>query len=151
MTIREHTVEELAAQPVGYWSTAASRAVLGRIRADLGVERLGQPHWWTLNHVAGAPGTWTRTTLAARLDRFADPGVEFDAVFADLIERGWLVEHADTLTLTDAGEAGRQRARARMAAGHEQMHVGVSPAEYAAALNVLRRIIDNLGADSDLP
>jgi hypothetical protein len=31
------------------------------------------------------------------------------------------------------------------------MHEGVTPAEYAAALTVLRRMIHNLGGDSDLP
>ncbi|MFD4770073.1 hypothetical protein [Streptomyces niveus] len=34
---------------------------------------------------------------------------------------------------------------------NERVHEGISPEEYAAALNVLRRVIDNLGGDSDLP
>jgi len=34
---------------------------------------------------------------------------------------------------------------------HRQMHDGITAAEYAAALTVLRRVMDNLGEDSDLP
>ena len=151
MSMTEYTREELAGQPIGYWSGAAYRAVVGRIRAELAVEQLTQPHWWTLNHVAGAPGTWSRTALADRLAPFDDLGTDFGGVFDDLVTRGWLTEEAGTLSLTEAGEAGRLRARTRNAGAHEQMHQGISTDEYVAALNVLRRMISNLGGDSDLP
>jgi hypothetical protein len=149
--MKECSQEELAAQPVGYWSGEAYRRVVGRIRAELAVEDLTQPHWWTLNHVAGAPGTWSRAKLAERLVHFDDLGIDFDGVFDDLVARGWMKEDAGILTLTGAGEAGRLRARDRNARAHEQMHEGIDPAEYVAALNVLRRMIANLGGNSDLP
>lgn len=60
MTVQEYTPEELATQPIGYWSGATMRLVVGGIRAELATEDLTQPHWWTLNHVAGAPGAWGR-------------------------------------------------------------------------------------------
>jgi hypothetical protein len=82
---------------------------------------------------------------------YADSGVEFAPVFDDLITRGWMTEESETLTLTDAGEAGRLRARDRNARAHELIHEGIGTEEYAAALNVLRRMIANLGGDSDLP
>jgi len=151
MAMKEYTREELAAQPIGYWSGAAYRAVVGRIRADLALEQFTQPHWWILNHVAGAPGTWSRAALTERLAPFDDLGIDFDDVFADLGTRGWLEERAGTLTLTEAGEAGRLRAKARSAKTHEQTHQGISTDEYVAALNVLRRMIDNLGGDGDIP
>jgi len=151
MAIKEYTREELAAQPIGYWSGAAYRAVVGRIRADLAVEQLTQPHWWILNHVAGAPGTWSRAALAERLAPFDDLGIDFDGVFDDLVRRGRLDEQAGTLTLTEAGEAGRLRAKARGAKAHEQTHQGITTDEYVTALNVLRRMIANLGGNSDLP
>jgi len=31
------------------------------------------------------------------------------------------------------------------------MHQGITPHRYAATLTTLRRVIDNLGGDSDLP
>lgn len=55
--MQEYSSEQLAAQPIGYWSGAAYRAVITRIRSALAEEQLTQPHWWTLNHVAGAPGS----------------------------------------------------------------------------------------------
>jgi hypothetical protein len=150
--VQTYSEAELAGQPIGYWTGAAYRAVIGRIRADLAVERLGQPHWWILNHVAGAPGTWRRDGLTERLTPFDDQSTDFAAVFDELAARGWLVQAADgSLTLSEAGEQGRLRARERGLRAHEQMHEGITPQEYAATLTVLRRVIDNLGGDSDLP
>ncbi|MFG2296852.1 MarR family transcriptional regulator [Streptomyces sp. NPDC048603] len=152
MTIKNYPQDQLAAQPIGYWSGETYRLAVGGLRAALAEEDLTQPHWWTLNHLAGAPATWTRPALTARLTSFDDQDTDFEAVYADLATRGWTTEAPDgTLTLTDAGEAGRERARARNAAVHDRMHEGVDPTDYAAALNVLRRIIHNLGGDADLP
>jgi hypothetical protein len=152
VVMKAYTEEELAAQPIGYWTGAAYRAVVGRIRAELAVEQLGQPHWWVLNHVAGAPGTWHRDGLTERLTPFDDQATDFAAVFDDLAGRGWLRQAADgSLTLTGAGEQGLTRARERSRRAHEEMHKGITPHEYAATLTILRRVIENLGGDSDLP
>ncbi|MFC8078455.1 MarR family transcriptional regulator [Streptomyces sp. NPDC057307] len=151
MTVQEYTTEQLATQPIGYWSGATMRHVVGGIRAELAVEHLTQPHWWTLNQVAGAPGAWGRARLTDQLAPFDDQDTDFEAVYGDLIARGWLTERSGTFVLTEAGEAGRLRAKARLTAVNERVHQGITPREYAAALNVLRRMIDNLGGDSDLP
>lgn len=125
--------------------------MVGRIRVELAVEDLTQPHWWTLNHVAGDPGRWNRVKLAEKLKRFDDLGIDFGVVFDDLVSRGWMREQAGTLTLTEEGEAGRLRARDRNAHAHQQMHEGIPTADFVTTLNVLRRMIANLGGDSDLP
>jgi hypothetical protein len=151
VVLKEYSQDKLASQPIGYWSGEAFRRVVGRIRAELAVEDLTQPHWWTLNHVAGSSGTWSRADLAERLARFDDLGIDFDEVFNGLIARGWMKESGGTLTLTETGEAGRLRAKARNVRAHEQMHEGIGTAEYIAALNVLRRMIANLGGNGDLP
>ncbi|MFI6082371.1 hypothetical protein ACIBBB_15580 [Streptomyces sp. NPDC051217] len=72
-------------------------------------------------------------------------------MYGDLIARGRLAEESGTFVLTEAGEAGRLRAKERLTKVDERVHRGITPEEYAAALNVLRRMIDNLGGDSDLP
>lgn len=72
-------------------------------------------------------------------------------MYADLIARGRLTEDSGTFVLTEAGEAGRLRAEERLTQVNERVHEGITPDEYVAALNVLRRMIDNLGGDSDLP
>ncbi|MEV2235906.1 MarR family transcriptional regulator [Streptomyces phaeochromogenes] len=144
--------QQLAAQPIGYWTGAAHREVVGRIRKELATESLTQPHWWILNHVAASPAHWTRAELTAKLTPYDDQDIDFAEVFADLTSRGWLTEDATgTVTLTAAGEAGRLRAKERNLRAHEETHAGITEEEYVATLDVLRRVIANLGGDSDLP
>ncbi|MBO1419656.1 MarR family transcriptional regulator [Streptomyces sp. FH025] len=152
MTLKEYPHEVLATQPIGAWSGEAYRRVVGGLREQLATEGLTQPHWWTLNHAAGAPGTWNRTTLVERLARYEDLGIDFEEVFDDLVARGWLVEAEDGgMTLTEEGEAARLRARERNLSVHRRAHEGVDEAEFVTAINVLRRIVANLGGDGDLP
>ncbi len=151
MVFKEYSVQELAAQPIGYWSGETARRVVGALREQLAVEGLTQPHWWTLNHVAGAPGAWTRSALTEKLAVYDDLGIDFETVYDDLVARGWMREVGGLLTLTEEGEAGRARARERNLRVHEQAHAGIEAADYAAALNVLRRMVGNMGGDSDLP
>lgn len=152
VTVRQYPDEVLAAQPIGYWSGETYRRVVGRIRADLAIEGLTQPHWWILNHIANGPEEWDRARLIGRLARFDDLGVDFDGVVDDLLDRGWMTQTpAATFVITEVGEAGRARAADRARRALAQVHDGIDPHEYAEALNVLRRMIANLGGDADLP
>ncbi|WLW50324.1 MarR family transcriptional regulator [Streptomyces sp. YU58] len=151
MTLREYTPQELAAQPIGAWSGEAYRRVVGALRGQLAVEGLTQPHWWTLNHVAGEPGTWTRAALVERLAPYEDLGIDFDGVFDDLVARGWLREDTGVMTLTEEGEAGRVRAKERNMRVHQRMHEGIDTADFVTTINVLRRMVANLGGNGNLP
>ncbi|MFF8450280.1 hypothetical protein ACF06Q_21695 [Streptomyces leeuwenhoekii] len=107
--LRDYTEEKLAAQPIGAWSGEIYRRAVGALRAQLAVEDLTQPHWWILNDIAGAPGTWTRAALTARLTPYEDLGIDFDTVYDDLVARGWLTEAPryaplpGAMTLTEPG------------------------------------------------
>ncbi|MCM3882857.1 MarR family transcriptional regulator [Frankia sp. R82] len=154
--ITPHPDEVLARQPAGYWTGAAYRTIVGRIRAELASEDLTQPHWWVLNHIAGAPARWDRAGLIRRLARFDDLNTDIDAVLDDLLARGWLMSSPQpagtpVFTLTEAGEAGRARAAERTRRAHDQLHHGITTEQYAAALTVLRRMIANLDGDAELP
>ncbi|MFD9411601.1 MarR family transcriptional regulator [Streptomyces sp. NPDC059989] len=151
MSIKEYPQNQLAAQPTGYWTREAANLAIGGLRAALAEEDLTQPHWWALNHIAGAPGEWTRAALTTKLAPYDDQDTDFEALFADLEARGWLTETDDTLTLTDQGEAGRLRARDRNAKVHARMREGIDDAAYAATIDVLRRLVANLGGNGDLP
>ncbi|MEV7603802.1 MarR family transcriptional regulator [Kitasatospora sp. NPDC089797] len=153
MTLKEYPHEVLAAQPIGAWTGEVYRRVVGGLRGQLAVEGLTQPHWWTLNHAAGAPGRWNRTTLVERLARYDDLGLDFDAVFDDLAARGWLLEDGANggMSLTADGEAARLRARERNHRVLRQAHEGVAEADFVTTVNVLRRITANLGGEGDLP
>ncbi|MFH9347606.1 MarR family transcriptional regulator [Kitasatospora sp. NPDC017646] len=153
VTLKGYPHEVLAGQPIGAWSGEVYRRVVGALREQLAVEGLTQPHWWTLNHVAGAPGAWNRTTLTARLARYEDLGIDFGGVFDDLAARGWLLEDGvgGGLSLTGEGEAARLRARERNLRVHRRCHEGVEEADFVTAVNVLRRITANMGGDGGLP
>lgn len=153
MPLKDYPHEELAAQPIGAWSGEAYRRVVGALREQLAVEDLTQPHWWTLNHVAGAPATWTRAALTERLSKYEDLGIDFDDVYNDLVSRGWLTEDekSKTMTLTEAGEAARLRARERNLKVHHQTHEGIATTDFVTTINVLRRMVANLGGDGNLP
>ncbi|WP_030763111.1 hypothetical protein [Streptomyces griseus] len=154
VTLKEYPRDELAAQPIGAWTGLAQRLVVGALREQLAVEGLTQPHWWTLNHAAGAPGRWNRASLVERLARWDDQRTDFEAVFDDLVARGWLTEDAGEtggMALTPAGEAGRLRAAERNAGVHRRVHEGVDTDDFVTAVNVLRRIVANMGGDGDLP
>lgn len=151
MTIKEYSQDQLAAQPIGYWSREAANLVIGGLRAALAEENLTQPHWWTLNHVAGTPGHWKRAALTEKLTPYDDQDTDFDALYDDLTARGWLTETDGVLTLTEQGEAGRLRAHDRNAKVHERMREGIDDAEYASTIDTLRHVVANLGGDGDLP
>ncbi|MFD9517741.1 MarR family transcriptional regulator [Streptomyces sp. NPDC059979] len=151
MTIKEYSQEQLAAQPIGYWTREAATLAIGGLRTALAEETLTQPHWWTLNHIAATPGTWTRTTLTTKLAPFDDQNTDFEALYDDLTTRGWITETDNRLTLTEAGEAGRTRAHDRNAQVHTRMRQGISDTEYATTIDVLRRLVANLGGSGDLP
>ncbi|MFI9325802.1 MarR family transcriptional regulator [Kitasatospora aureofaciens] len=153
MALEEYPHEVLVAQPIGAWSGEVYRRVVGALREQLAVEGLTQPHWWTLNHAAGAPGVWNRATLAERLARYEDLGLDFGEVFDDLAARGWLLEDRATgaMSLTEEGEAARLRARERNLRVHRRAHEGVDEADFVTAVNVLRRITANLGGEGNLP
>ncbi|MFB7931064.1 hypothetical protein ACFC4C_18370 [Streptomyces sp. NPDC056039] len=55
------------------------------------------------------------------------------------------------MTLTDTGEAARLRARDRNLRVHHQTHQDIDPADFVTTINVLRRIVANLGGDGNLP
>ncbi|WP_262851196.1 MarR family winged helix-turn-helix transcriptional regulator [Mumia quercus] len=148
--LKDYPADVIAAQPIGAWTGDAYRRVVGAIRDALAVEDLTQPHWWTLNHAAGAPGRWGRDELTARLAPYEDLGIDFDDVYDDLVARGWLREDNGTMTLTDAGAAGLERVRERSARVHRQTLDGISDDDFVTTINTLRRIVANLGGDPNI-
>ncbi len=85
-----------------------------------------------------------------RLQPFDDLGIELEDVFDDLIERDWL-EESDGFRLTALGEQELAKARERMSGAQQDTRSGISTEDYVTTINTLRRMIGNLGGDSDLP
>ncbi|RZQ61935.1 Rid family hydrolase [Amycolatopsis suaedae] len=145
----EPTTEQLAAQPAGYWTGRAHEAIIQHI--DAAQARFGTPQqtWMTLNLLARDGGELSRTALADRIRPFATAGT--DSLIGTLAEQGWIDEHDGTIRLTEAGHTVRTRVENELPAIRARLHAGISDAEYAQAISVLRRMITNAGGDASLP
>ncbi|MBB5121386.1 hypothetical protein AF335_13605 [Streptomyces eurocidicus] len=137
----------LAAQPVGYWTWVANKAVIRHIQSAMARTDVTQPQWWTLNHVAGAPDGLTREEVGDRLRPFIELGRELtDNAVDHLLARGWLVSGADgRLRLTEAGREAKSRTKDLVTRLRSEIHEGITDEEYAATLTVLQRMIVNVG------
>ncbi|MFF4950508.1 MarR family winged helix-turn-helix transcriptional regulator [Streptomyces chattanoogensis] len=142
---------DLAAQPVAYWTWAASQTLLRHIRAAMARADISQPQWWALNHVDAAERGLTRAEVRARLDAFlGELGPDATGHAVDgLLHRGWLgADGEGRLTLTEAGREAKARTKTLVDGLRAEIHAGITDEEYVAALGVLQRMIRNVGGSA---
>ncbi|MFT2014872.1 MarR family winged helix-turn-helix transcriptional regulator [Streptomyces sp. 796.1] len=141
-----HSDEELVKQPIGYWSWAASDAVVTFIRASLADVGLSQPQWWTLNQVGQSPTGRTRDEITAVLQGYLGIGDKLQPDIDDLLERRLLApDTAGRLQLTETGTALLTQAAEIQDANRATIHDGVTDAEFLTTIKVLQRMIHNTG------
>ncbi|MGW2324906.1 MarR family winged helix-turn-helix transcriptional regulator [Streptomyces sp. NPDC001700] len=139
-----HSDTELIRQPIGYWSWAASKAVVTYIRAGLSEFGLSQPQWWVLNQVFdGGEDGRTRDEVRAVLQGYLDVGTALEPEIDALLSRGLLTTTAQRLRLTPEGRDLRARAAERQVAMRERIHDGIPDEDYVATLKILQRMIHN--------
>lgn len=144
------TDAQLARQPIGYWSGAAHEAVIRFINDEHGKLGVTQRHWMTLNLLRQNPDGLTREEITTALRPYLTPQIgdvsTYASVLDDLLDRGYVAAGSDgRLALTDDGHALHTRIADRTNSIRARLHNGVTDAEYAAALKVLRRITANAG------
>ncbi|MFD5702564.1 MarR family winged helix-turn-helix transcriptional regulator [Streptomyces lasiicapitis] len=142
-----HSDAELINQPIGYWSSAAGKAVVHHIRTMLAENGLTQPQWWILNQVIGHEAGRDRKEVVEVLRGYLEFGEgpllhDMDS----LIGRGLLTQEQDgaTLRITQEGEELQQRVAALQQRTRGEIHDGIDDAEYVRALKVLQRMIYNV-------
>ncbi|MEV1066050.1 MarR family winged helix-turn-helix transcriptional regulator [Streptomyces sp. NPDC050263] len=142
-----HSDTELIRQPIGYWSWAASKAVVTRIRAGLAESGTTQPQWWVLAQVAGADTVKTRDEVSLLLGNYLDEGAEsIESEIDRTVAQGWVTEDADgRLGMTADGRAFYDKVAALQAELSAERHAGISDEEYLTTLKVLQRFIHNTG------
>jgi hypothetical protein len=130
--------------PVGYWLRYVDELLTEHSNAALAERGFTRLRWQLLNSVAEV-GTLGREQLHSTLVPFATPD-ELDALAACLTEAGWvLVSEADGgLTITDAGRKERERLLQLQQVVRNRAFAGVGAEEYAALINVLKRVAQNL-------
>ncbi len=138
----------LAAQPIGYWSWVANKAVIQHIRGAMARVDITQFQWWILNqaHAAGGSGL-TREQIRDNLCPVLDVGADTIVQSVDsLLARGWLsADDQGFLHLTDAGREAKERTKEVVTRVRGEIHAGITDEEYVAALRVLQRMIENVG------
>jgi hypothetical protein len=149
----EFTDAELLTQPMGYWTGAAREAIVGHINGSLGELGIAQRHWWSLYRVSESEHGLTREEVAkhiAEIRPYVDVSV-LGVAIDELIERGWLAaDPEDRLTLTDAGSAALTQIRDGIIPGAlARVREGVSDEEFVLTIKVLRRMIGNVGGNTD--
>ncbi|MBW8092581.1 winged helix-turn-helix transcriptional regulator [Streptomyces hygroscopicus subsp. hygroscopicus] len=142
-----HSDAELIRQPIGYWSWAAYKAVVSRIRAALAEIGTTQPQWWVLAQVARAGTVKTRAEVSRLLRNYLDTGPEaMEAEIDATIAQGWITEDAGgRLGITAAGRAFYDKAAALQDELWAERHAGISDEEYLTTMKVLQRFIHNTG------
>ena len=145
-----HSDAELIQQPIGYWSWAASKAVVTRIQGALAGIGVTQPQWWVLAQVARAERVRTRAEVSGLLRNYLDTGPEFMESETDAtIAQGWITEDAaGHLRLTDEGRAFYDKAAALQGELWAERHADISDEEYLTTLKVLQRFIHNTGGSA---
>ncbi|GFH36038.1 MarR family winged helix-turn-helix transcriptional regulator [Streptomyces pacificus] len=145
-----HSDTDLIKQPIGYWSWAASKAVVDRIRAALAGIGTTQPQWWVLAQVAGADTAKPRDEVSRLLLNYLDAGREaMESEIDTVIARGWAVEDAaGRLSLTADGREFHGRAAALQEELWAERHAGISDEEYLTTIKVLQRFIRNTGGQA---
>ncbi|MEU8688087.1 MarR family winged helix-turn-helix transcriptional regulator [Streptomyces sp. NPDC048665] len=140
-----------AVQPVGYWTWVAHQAVVRHLRGALAGIDLTQPQWWVLKDIAAEDAPRTRAELQDRLAAHLDSGPEeIGRAIDTLVARAWLsVDGAGRVRTTDAGREATRRAVDVLRRVRAEIHEGVPEEDYATTLDVLRRMIRNLGGRAD--
>ncbi|MFT2019802.1 MarR family winged helix-turn-helix transcriptional regulator [Streptomyces sp. 796.1] len=147
---KEYTDEELLKQPVGYWTGVAQRLVVDAINETLGTLGIRQPHWWVLNLINRSADGLTREELPAGLRHYVSAEA-IATVADDLLQRGWVhVDESQRLHLTPEGTATLARLWELVPVTLSQVRAGFTDAEFIQLINLLRRVVDNLGGRSDL-
>lgn len=148
-----------AARRAGSWSASPSprspteSASTGRLRRPQQDQRSSQPQWWILNRLEDTSRAWIRTDLVEELTPYSnrEEGRDVANELERVIAMGLATAAGDSVTKTAAGSERLAVARNRNGQTHRDMLTGIHDDEYANAIDVLRRIVGNLGGDSRLP
>ncbi len=148
----QYTDEQLAAQPVPYWTKLAYEATIGFVRRKQAEAGFTQPRFWMLrflsvNDVSEDGQGRTVEELRSAMVSFLRPEDGLAAEAEVLLASGWVTRDGEgRLWITEAGDAARAGLKARAPEWRVELHDGITDAEYATTLRVLMRMMGNAGA-----
>lgn len=148
----QYTDEELAAQPVAYWTKLAYEATIGFVRRKQAEVGFTQPRFWMLrflsvNDVSEDGQGRSVEELRSAMVSFLRPEDDLAAEAEVLLASGWVTRDGEgRLWITEAGDAARAGLKDRAPEWRVELHDGITDAEYATTLRVLMRMMGNAGA-----
>ncbi|GGT62319.1 MarR family winged helix-turn-helix transcriptional regulator [Streptomyces purpureus] len=152
METATYSDQELAAQPVAYWTGMAYEEIIGFIRGRQAELGFTQPQYWILRHLSkndiSVDGHgMTVAELVETMRTYLRSEDDLAAEALTMLDRGWVTRDSEgRLWITDAGDAARADLKAHAPAWREQMHAGIDDADYVTTLRVLQRMMRNVAA-----
>ncbi len=146
------TDENLAAQPVAYWTKLAYEDTIGFIRRQQAELGFTQPQFWILRHLSKddlSPDGQGMTVpeLTTAMKTYLRPEDDIAAEAETLLTRSWITRDQDArLWITPAGDAARADLKTHAPAWRDRIHEGIDDADYVTTLKVLQRMMRNVGS-----
>jgi DNA-binding MarR family transcriptional regulator len=132
-------------RPIGFWLKLVDRLIDERFDELLGEAELTRRHWQVLTALQAGPASVQQldTNLGPFLDE-REPTTR--PVLEELGARGWAAWSPDDLAIsTQAGASAHTALLAQVSTSRRQVTAGISPDDYLATVEVLRRMATNLG------
>ncbi len=126
-------------RPIGYWLKEVDRLIEESFERLLAEENLTRRDWQVLNTLAG--GRSRSAEVDAALAPF-QPSVA--PVVEALVARGWARRDGDAIELTTEGGTAHALISERVLAHRRALIDGISAEEYAAMIELLERMANNL-------
>jgi DNA-binding MarR family transcriptional regulator len=137
--------------PLEYWLKRADEVVTVHVNQVLEDYGFTRSRWLVLNRIYEA-GTIIKEDIGETMKIFT---TWLDEILDGFIQKGWLVKRGDgdmaVLTLTESGKSEYEAITALQCEVRRRMLNGVSDQEYAAVVEVLQRMVNNLTEVSRLP
>ena len=131
-------------RPIGYWLKHLDGLIEENFECTLAGEGATRRQWQALNTLHERPSTQAEIAEALKPFLVDDPGAD-RRVIDELIVRGWVRQgEGDLLELTPAGAGAHAGLLERIQTTRQLLVRGVTQEEYLAAIDVLRRMAENL-------
>ncbi|MFL5732857.1 MAG: MarR family winged helix-turn-helix transcriptional regulator [Chloroflexia bacterium] len=132
--------------PIGYWLKRVDELLTKKADQALSSRGFTRHRWQALNAIYEA-STITRNDVLATMQTFIDAD-RLDEIIDGFLAEGWLAKQGEgdtaQLALTDAGKAEREAVFGLQGEVRRQAVQSISQKEYAAVIDVLRRMAANL-------
>ncbi|MGP3533701.1 MarR family winged helix-turn-helix transcriptional regulator [Microbacterium sp. RD1] len=136
-----NTSDTTSTPPLGFWLRAVDALIDRAFAEALAAEDVSRRDWMLLTVIAGdIDAPWLAARLAQRRGRVRR-----------LIDRGWVAESSDGLSLTDEGRAAQERLGSIVETVRARVSGAVSPEDFATTLASLEAIARELGWDENSP